>query len=323
MGDLEGHPSGVSRAADARIQVMDAGRAAEFASPKELLANKGSIFSSMVKETGRATAKMLRSVAAGASTISDTRTAAVRRATESTTRDAPSFNGLQLTEQIVRDTEEAEAMLRSLVQVMEDQVRLPAHIGCLSHRPARRFACTHASCPISPAVQPSSLRACVQEQTQRIVDRYASMDLHGEHAPEAGSAGGSDLATNLAALSTVMARVKQRLAAMQQRVQAPLEAITIDCATVPCPADAGPSTAAAAAVNGAPEGKLVSSSVFEGAEPASRFRASVHSVQLLNRANRRLLAAGSASKGGVTGMSRDADAPVAHEGAVEGAADFA
>lgn len=109
------------------LQVMDAGVAAEYNTPKELLANKGGVFTSMVNETGRSTAKMLRSVAGGATTMRDTRAALAKSASRTAAQRAPNVNGLQLTQQIVRDTKEADALLQSLVQIMEDQARTPRH----------------------------------------------------------------------------------------------------------------------------------------------------------------------------------------------------
>jgi hypothetical protein len=53
------------------LQVMDAGTAAEYDSPSELLRNEDSIFASMVAETGKATAKFLRSVATGSAKLDD------------------------------------------------------------------------------------------------------------------------------------------------------------------------------------------------------------------------------------------------------------
>ena len=54
-----------------KILVLDKGLVAEFASPAELLSLPLSIFSSMVDDTGEATSKFLRSVAAGSVDLSD------------------------------------------------------------------------------------------------------------------------------------------------------------------------------------------------------------------------------------------------------------
>ena len=102
---------------------MDAGKAAEYGQPKQLLVNKDGLFSSMVAETGKSTAKMLRNVAQGATTMADSRKQAARAARNSTALAVPACNGLQISEQIVRDAAEAEALLQSLAQVMEDQAR--------------------------------------------------------------------------------------------------------------------------------------------------------------------------------------------------------
>lgn len=77
------------------VQVMQNGQAAEYGSPKELLANKNGIFTSMVNETGKATAKMLRSVASGATTLKDSRSAAAKSARERSAAHVPALNGLQ------------------------------------------------------------------------------------------------------------------------------------------------------------------------------------------------------------------------------------
>lgn len=54
-----------------KILVLDKGLVAEFASPGELLSQPRGIFSSMVDDTGEATSKFLRSVAAGSVNLSD------------------------------------------------------------------------------------------------------------------------------------------------------------------------------------------------------------------------------------------------------------
>lgn len=54
-----------------KILVLDKGLVSEFAPPVELLSQPGSIFSSMVDDTGEATSKFLRSVAAGSVSLSD------------------------------------------------------------------------------------------------------------------------------------------------------------------------------------------------------------------------------------------------------------
>jgi thiamine biosynthesis protein ThiC len=101
---------------------MDNGVAAEFNSPKELLANKGGIFSAMVNETGRSTSKLLRSVASGASTMQDTRATLARSASAGVGR-IPKLNALQLAQQIAQDAKEADTLLDSLACIVEDQVQ--------------------------------------------------------------------------------------------------------------------------------------------------------------------------------------------------------
>lgn len=109
---------------------MDNGRAAEFGSPKELLERTNGAFTSMVEETGKSTAKMLRSVASGATTMADSRQEAARAARAHAAVAAPAFNGLQVSDQIMREAREAEALLQSLAQVMEDHVRLLTYHSC-------------------------------------------------------------------------------------------------------------------------------------------------------------------------------------------------
>ena len=77
------------------LQVMENGRAAEFGSPRELLANKQGVFTSMVNETGKATAKMLRGVASGATSMKESRSAAAKSAQERSATRAPALTGLQ------------------------------------------------------------------------------------------------------------------------------------------------------------------------------------------------------------------------------------
>jgi hypothetical protein len=100
---------------------MDNGRAAEYGSPKELLAHGDGAFAAMVDETGKASAKMLRSVAEGTTTLRETRAAAADAASRSPARSAPAFNGLQVSKQIAREAREAERLLDSLARIMEDQ----------------------------------------------------------------------------------------------------------------------------------------------------------------------------------------------------------
>ena len=102
---------------------MDNGRAAEYASPQDLLGRDDGAFTSMVNETGKSTAKMLRSVAAGATTMKDTRQEAAHAARANAACSTPTFNGLQASDQIMREAREAEQLLQSLAQVMEDHVR--------------------------------------------------------------------------------------------------------------------------------------------------------------------------------------------------------
>jgi hypothetical protein len=82
---------------NAYAQVMDNGRAAEYGSPKELLERSDGTFASMIDETGKSTAKMLRSVASGATTMADSRQEAARAAARAQAAvAAPAFNGLQV-----------------------------------------------------------------------------------------------------------------------------------------------------------------------------------------------------------------------------------
>lgn len=77
-----------------KILVLDQGVAAEFKSPSELLDDDNSIFASMVNETGKENAKILRRVAAGEIALQDAILASASgRDSEGKTPDSPSQQG--------------------------------------------------------------------------------------------------------------------------------------------------------------------------------------------------------------------------------------
>jgi hypothetical protein len=100
---------------------MDNGVVAEYDSPKELLSNKTGLFSAMVNETGRSTAKMLHAVASSASSVQDTQASLARKESMGVKR-APTLNALQLAQEIAQDAQEADTLLECLVCFVEDQV---------------------------------------------------------------------------------------------------------------------------------------------------------------------------------------------------------
>lgn len=148
------HPSYVSWSA----QVMDAGVAAEYDTPASLLANSAGIFTSMVNETGKATAAFLQNVAAGTADISGPAAAAAAAGAsigaaeggpgEDTGVEArgPSAagtpavsrsgsvaqNGLFVAQKVLREAVEADQLLRHLVHFMEDKARLFPRIVVLA-----------------------------------------------------------------------------------------------------------------------------------------------------------------------------------------------
>lgn len=129
------------------MQVMDAGVAAEYDAPAALLADPSSIFSSMVNETGKATAAYLRGVAAGNGggavlpagadvggvATADSNALAQSRTASTVGGGAPPLsrstsaapNGLLVANQVLREAAEADKLLGLLVHYMEDKVCWP------------------------------------------------------------------------------------------------------------------------------------------------------------------------------------------------------
>jgi hypothetical protein len=121
-----------------------------------------------------------------------------------------------------------------------------------------------------------------------MVQRYTSRDDDGL-SREAGAASAGDAAANLTAVSTLLASVKARLTAMQAQMQARLESLTLDGHPLLLEGSGG---ADGGAVGSAPGGLVDGEgSPFEtGEPPVLRFRSTVDTVRLLNRANQRFLA---------------------------------
>ena len=146
-----------------------------------------------------------------------------------------------------------------------------------------------------------------------MVNRYSSIELHDDLATESGAASASDVGANLAALSSLMASVKKRLAAMQAHAQSPLESIVVE---------QRPSLDSSPAAPTPPtgqhrRGQTVSSTVFEQTDLNNSFRSRGPSraFSSLNRASRRILGHSASMIPG----ELDANA----QSAVEGGADFA
>lgn len=148
---------------------MDAGVAAEYDAPAALLSNASGIFTSMVNETGKATAAYLRGVAAGTAAPGDAPGAgagpnadgsaapAVSRSTSAVDYPALSRsgseaqNGLLVAQKVLREAAEADHLLSHLVHYMEDKVRIPP-----PPRPAASLSPHLRTCP-SPARDTATL----------------------------------------------------------------------------------------------------------------------------------------------------------------------
>lgn len=131
---------------------MDAGVAAEYDAPDALLGNAGGIFTSMVNETGKATAAYLRSIAAGTAdpgsargdgappSVDGSAAAAVSRTVSAveypplSRSGSEAQNGLLVAQKVLREAAEADHLLSHLVHYMEDKVRLALACRVVSTR---------------------------------------------------------------------------------------------------------------------------------------------------------------------------------------------
>eukprot|EP00892_Ulva_mutabilis_P008206 jgi/Ulvmu1/5758/UM025_0012.1 len=250
-----------------KILVMDAGVAAEYDTPAALLANNGGIFTSMVNETGKATAAFLRDVATGAADLAGPATAAaaaaaaaangggsaaadaeeaeagLRRvsaaATPAVSRSGSTAqNGLLVAQKVLKEAAEADQLLRHLVTFMEDQAQ--------TEHMERHFTTANSFAPA--------------------------------HQPAPAVQGATNVAVQLGKVAHLVCSVKGQLTTMRNHLEIPLSGFDVPAAQVadlPCREE--------------PEAREPEALSAEGGSHAfRRFRRAVSQVQIMQRGTQML-----------------------------------